>query len=167
MTTTKPLTKYARYVTEAVCARRQVPIEAVMGRNRNKWVSWARFEIWSILVRTPDMPLLSTYAAKNVGRMFGRDHSSVMNGVRRFRGLEMIPSKRDRRPRLPDPDPPPARLLPAARTAQAATDAGAQAGGAHPHHPPTDPRLHDQGGSPCLPCEMRKGAPPASSTHWC
>lgn len=108
MTTTRKLTPYARYIVNAVCARRGLPVEAVMGRNRNKWVSWARFEIWATLVRGYDQPYVGPYSASGIARMFGRDHSSVLHGLSRFYGLDPIPSKQGPlMPRLPDPDPPP------------------------------------------------------------
>lgn len=108
MPVTASLTKYAKYVTDAVCARRSVPVESVVGTCRTRQASWARFEIWAILVRGDGQPLFGPYSAGGVARMFGRDHSSILHGVKRWTGAPLIPSKRVRRAScLQDPSPPP------------------------------------------------------------
>lgn len=60
-----------------VCDRHGVAVEEVMGRSRFKRVCTARKEAYAML-REERL----SYPA--IGRMFGRDHTTVVDGVQRY-----------------------------------------------------------------------------------
>ena len=61
-----------------ICRTRGVTREEVCGRKRTKNVARARQELWSRLRRDPGM----SYG--EIARLFGRNHTTVMTGVRAF-----------------------------------------------------------------------------------
>ena len=63
---------------DAVCRRRNVAREEVCGRGRTRSVSRARHELWWELRRHPGMSF------GEIGRLFARNHTTVMMGVRTF-----------------------------------------------------------------------------------
>ena len=63
---------------DTVCHARGVTREELCGRRRTKNVASARQELWWHLRRSPGM----SYA--EIGRLFGRNHTTVMAGVRAF-----------------------------------------------------------------------------------
>ncbi len=63
---------------DAVCRRRSVTREEVCGRGRTRNVARARHELWWELRRNPGMSF------GEIGRLFDRNHTTVMTGVRAF-----------------------------------------------------------------------------------
>ncbi len=57
-----------------ICKARGVLISAIFGRRRTKSVSTARHEVWS---RLRDMG----WGYQEIGRLFGRHHTTVMEGL--------------------------------------------------------------------------------------
>jgi chromosomal replication initiation ATPase DnaA len=66
-----------------ICERRGVSVAEVMGRSRYKNVCSARKEVYAML---RDESL--SYPV--IGRMFGRDHTTVVDGVRRYEHEQAI-----------------------------------------------------------------------------
>jgi chromosomal replication initiation ATPase DnaA len=61
-----------------VCDRHGVAVEEVMGRSRYKRVCLARKEAY-VMLRQERLSYLT------IARMFGRDHTTVVDGVQRYR----------------------------------------------------------------------------------
>jgi chromosomal replication initiation ATPase DnaA len=59
-----------------IAQMRGVPAREIMSRNRSLRAAWARQELMYKLVR------VYGFSHSRVGRILGRDHSSVINGVR-------------------------------------------------------------------------------------
>lgn len=71
--------RQTRAVIEAVAAKHGVTMSDMLGRCVNRKAAWARQEAYvEIRARRPHLSLPS------VGRLFGRDHSTVLHGIRRF-----------------------------------------------------------------------------------
>lgn len=64
---------------ERVCARTKpsVPLDAVLGRSRDRLVVERRHELWSLMHGTFGL------AYAELGRVFGVDHSTVMGAIRK------------------------------------------------------------------------------------
>jgi chromosomal replication initiation ATPase DnaA len=60
-----------------VCDRHGVAVEEVMGRSRFKRVCTARKEAYAMLRE-------ERLSYPTIGRMFGRDHTTVVDGVQRY-----------------------------------------------------------------------------------
>jgi chromosomal replication initiation ATPase DnaA len=63
---------------DEVCRRRAVTREEVCGRARTKAVAHARHEVWWHLRHHPNV----SFSFKEIGRLFRRDHATVIHGVR-------------------------------------------------------------------------------------
>ena len=64
-----------------VCVRRGVTIEELCGRGRPRSVARARHELWYLMIEHPER----YYSHSEVGRLFERDPTSIMSGVRGHR----------------------------------------------------------------------------------
>jgi chromosomal replication initiator protein len=64
-------------VVRLVAARHRVPVEALLGRSRTAPVVTARQEAYWECRQHPHLSLPA------IGRFFGRDHSTVLLGIRR------------------------------------------------------------------------------------
>jgi chromosomal replication initiation ATPase DnaA len=65
---------------DTICRARGVTRDELCGRERTKNIALARHELWWTLRNTPAM----SFSYVEIGRIFGRDHSSVLHGVRAF-----------------------------------------------------------------------------------
>lgn len=61
-----------------VCKRRGVLLHEVCGRSHRRSVSWARQEVWATLRDHPER----FYSFPDIARLFRRDHTTVLAGVR-------------------------------------------------------------------------------------
>jgi chromosomal replication initiation ATPase DnaA len=83
-----------RMKIEQICDRRRVTVEELMGRSRFKRVCAARKEAYVMLRQ-------ERLSFPTIGRMFGRDHTTVVDGVQRYerdqheRKKETKPEPRD------------------------------------------------------------------------
>lgn len=66
----------AKAIVREVSARREIHILEIMSQNRTFEVCHARFEVWAHLHNR-------RYSNCRIGRLFGRDPTSVINGLRR------------------------------------------------------------------------------------
>ena len=66
-----------RMIIAQVCDRHGVAVEEVMGRSRFKRVCTARKEAYAMLRE-------ERLSYPTIGRMFGRDHTTVVDGVQRY-----------------------------------------------------------------------------------
>ena len=82
-------------LVDEVCRARGVTRDELCGRGRTKAVASARRELWRRLRQHPGL----SYSYEEIGRLFDRDHATVLSGVRaheRTRGaLETSPSTRE------------------------------------------------------------------------
>ena len=69
-------TKAARVVTECVCAHFKLSPDVINSRNRQDCVAWPRMVAWYVL-RT-----LTPATMAQIGRLFQRDHGTILHGVR-------------------------------------------------------------------------------------
>jgi chromosomal replication initiation ATPase DnaA len=60
-----------------VCRAHGVTLDEVCGRQRTQAVSWARHEAWWRLRHHPGRH----YSLAEIGRLFGRDHTTVRHGI--------------------------------------------------------------------------------------
>jgi len=65
---------------DAICRARGVTRDELCGRRRTKSVALARHELWWQLRNHPDL----SFSYQEIGQIFGRDHSSVLHGVRAY-----------------------------------------------------------------------------------
>ena len=63
---------------DEVCRRRAVTRHEVCSRSRTKAVASARHELWWRLRNHPE----ASFSFKEIGRIFRRDHATVIHGVR-------------------------------------------------------------------------------------
>jgi chromosomal replication initiation ATPase DnaA len=63
---------------DQVCRRRAVTRDEVCGEARTKAVVRARHEVWWLLRNHPEV----SFSFQEIGRLFGRDHATVLHGVR-------------------------------------------------------------------------------------
>ena len=70
---------------DAVCRRRNVTREEVCGRRRTRNIARARQELWWELRRDPGMSF------GEIARLFDRNHTTVMTGVRVFARTRAAP----------------------------------------------------------------------------
>jgi chromosomal replication initiation ATPase DnaA len=61
-----------------VCKRRGVLLRELCGRSHRRSASWARQEVWARLRTDPER----FYSFPDIARLFRRDHSTVLAGVR-------------------------------------------------------------------------------------
>ena len=61
-----------------VCRRRAVTLRELCGRSHRRSVSWARQEVWARLRGDPER----FYSFPDIARIFRRDHTTVLAGVR-------------------------------------------------------------------------------------
>jgi chromosomal replication initiation ATPase DnaA len=71
-----------------VCRTHGVTVDEVCGRTRTQAVSWARHETWWRLRHHPERH----YSLAEIGRLFGRDHTTVLHGIQahRLRGAHAL-----------------------------------------------------------------------------
>jgi chromosomal replication initiation ATPase DnaA len=67
-----------RMIIAQVCDHHGVAVEEVMGRSRFKRICTARKEAYAMLRE-------ERLSYPTIGRMFGRDHTTVVDGVQRYR----------------------------------------------------------------------------------
>lgn len=60
-----------------VCRTRGVLLHELCGRTRSQSVSHARHETWWLLRHHPERD----YSLSEIGRLFGRDHTTVRHGI--------------------------------------------------------------------------------------
>ena len=70
--------EHRRMIIAQVCDRHGVAVEEVLGRSRYKRVCLARKEAY-VMLRQERLSYLT------IARMFGRDHTTVVDGVQRYR----------------------------------------------------------------------------------
>jgi len=70
--------EHRRMIIAQVCDRHGVAVEEVLGRSRYKRVCLARKEVY-VMLRQERLSYLT------IARMFGRDHTTVVDGVQRYR----------------------------------------------------------------------------------
>lgn len=68
----------ARKIANKILKRHHLTMEQAFCRCRAVFVSECRHEIWFALIA-------NGYGYAQIGRMFGRDHTSIMHGVRKWR----------------------------------------------------------------------------------
>jgi len=82
-------------VVDDVCRARRITREELCGRGRTKAVATARRELWWRLRHHPDL----SFSYAEIGRLFGRDHATVISGVRAHErtrsAIEPSPSTRE------------------------------------------------------------------------
>jgi chromosomal replication initiation ATPase DnaA len=61
-----------------VCKRRGVLLRELCSRSHRRSASWARQEVWALLRADPNR----CYSLPDIARLFRRDHSTVLAGVR-------------------------------------------------------------------------------------
>jgi chromosomal replication initiation ATPase DnaA len=64
----------------AIAARHGASMEEVMTRARSQRVAFARSAIWTALLRHKEF----RYSSTDIGELFGRDHSTVLSGVKNY-----------------------------------------------------------------------------------
>jgi chromosomal replication initiation ATPase DnaA len=64
-------------VLDEVCRRRHVTRADLCGRRRTRAAASARQEIWWLLRHHPELH----FSFADIGRLFGRDHTTIMAGV--------------------------------------------------------------------------------------
>jgi chromosomal replication initiation ATPase DnaA len=69
-----------RALVREVAERHEINPFDICGQSRLQKICLARFEVWSILSEEAPKKTLN-----QIGRMFGRDHTSVLYGIRRHR----------------------------------------------------------------------------------
>jgi hypothetical protein len=70
----------ARKIASKVLHRHQLTIQQAFCRSRAKFICDCRHEVWFALTA-------NGYGYAQIGRMFGRDHTSIMHGVRKWREI--------------------------------------------------------------------------------
>lgn len=70
-----------REIVNEVAERRNIATHELLGKNRARPVSYARWELWTILRDELGMTWV------DIGKKFKRDHSSVVHGVTRWREI--------------------------------------------------------------------------------
>ena len=64
-----------------ICRRRGVTLGELCGSTRTRSISHARHETWALIRGLP----FRHYSYAEIGRLFGRDHSTVLLGIRAHR----------------------------------------------------------------------------------
>lgn len=82
-----------RSVVAEVALRHGVSLDALLSRRRTEKLAWARFEAWWMLRQVLRANGSPVWSLPQIGRMFGRDHSTVVAGLARYRArlLESVP----------------------------------------------------------------------------
>lgn len=70
-----------REVVARIASERALAVSDVLGPSRCRNVAEARWAIWAILRKRG-------YSFPRIGQLFGRDHTTVIHGVRRLREME-------------------------------------------------------------------------------
>lgn len=81
-------------LVDAVCGRRGVTRDELCGRCRTSAVIQARQELWWQLRQHPD----HHYSLSEIGRLFGRDHSTVLYGIHAYRRRQHGPPRESQQP---------------------------------------------------------------------
>ena len=68
-------------LVDHVCARRGVTRAELCGRRRTRSLARARHELWYLMIEHPER----YYSHSEIGRLFERNHTSIMSGVRGHR----------------------------------------------------------------------------------
>lgn len=66
---------------DEVCSRRGVTRDELCSRRRSRALSQARHELWCLILEHPDRH----YSHNELGRLFERDHTTILSGVRTHR----------------------------------------------------------------------------------
>lgn len=69
--------KTARKIIFATCEANELSVTELMGKERTRRVAWARQDCWREIYANTRMSL------PEIGRMFDRDHTTVLFGIRR------------------------------------------------------------------------------------
>lgn len=80
---TPALPPRVRAVVEAVAAEHRLPEAALFGRAKRRAVAHPRQQAWA-RIRALDGPLGKPFSLARIGAWFGRDHSTVLDGVRAY-----------------------------------------------------------------------------------
>lgn len=70
-----------RRIVYDVCKRRGLVFEDVVGPSKHRDLTIARFECWYRIRQE------TAYSFPQIAKFFGRDHSTVLHGVRRWREI--------------------------------------------------------------------------------
>ncbi len=71
-------------LVDHVCVRRGVTREELCGRSQTRSYARARHELWYLMIEHHER----YYSHSEIGRLFERDHTTVMGGVRAHRRRE-------------------------------------------------------------------------------
>ena len=65
------------HLAEEVCSARGVLLHEILGASRSRSLVRARHELWWRIRHLPDR----CYSSPEIGRLFGRDHSTLLAGI--------------------------------------------------------------------------------------
>lgn len=65
------------HVAEEVCSERGVLLHEILGAARSRNIVRARHELWWRIRHHPDR----SYSFPEIGRLFGRDHTTILAGI--------------------------------------------------------------------------------------
>ena len=82
-------------LTERAAAIYKVGVAELLGPSRERRLARPRFAIWAALYDMRGTQHMSPYSTTMIGRVFGRDHSTIISGIRRAKELGL---------QLPKPD---------------------------------------------------------------
>lgn len=69
-------------IIEAVAEKHSLTVAEMMSKSRKRHVAWARFEAWAEIYKT-----IPGVSYPKIGAKFDTDHSTVRQGIHRFREL--------------------------------------------------------------------------------
>ena len=72
------MTPLSRKIAQKMAVRYGTTVDEIFSRRRFPEVVEARSHVWSILYRQHG------YTMARIGRIWGRDHSTVLHGIRKF-----------------------------------------------------------------------------------
>jgi chromosomal replication initiation ATPase DnaA len=89
-------------LTERAAAIYKVSLAELLGPSKERRLSWARFAIWAALYDMRGPNQMSAYSTTMIGRVFGRDHSTIISGIRRAKelGLQLPQLDLERAPHI-------------------------------------------------------------------
>lgn len=74
------MTPLSRKIAQKMAERYGTTVDEIFGRRRFPEVVEARFHVWSVLNRQHG------YSTARIGRIWGRDHTTVMHGLKKVAG---------------------------------------------------------------------------------
>jgi chromosomal replication initiation ATPase DnaA len=73
-----------RELCMAVAIEHQVPLGELVGFSRRKKVARIRWRVWTALYAIRREDGMRIYSLPRIGQLFGRDHTTVLHGLRRL-----------------------------------------------------------------------------------